>query len=211
MNFKVFYKTRAHSALINGRTTQMKRIICLALVLISIFTLTACSREKGKAPAGSKNAASNIADFYLYVPKDWTVNTRENDLMASARVSDSDSSNITMVGFADGGNEYDSIDSYWDYNKSGIERMFDTVTDEESGETKSSFTLITDGEEIIIDKNGAKKYEYSGTLEGVDFSYMQVIIKKENVFYTLTFTSTPELYAKHKDTVNAIIDYIEFK
>ncbi len=190
----------------------MKRILCLTLALVSIFMLAACSRDKGEAPVGMKNAASDVADFYLYVPDDWTVNTGKNDLMASATVSDSDSSNITMIGFADGAEEYDSIDSFWNYYKDEFEnRIFDKVTDEESSEIKSSFTLTNEGEEILINTNAAKKYEYSGKIAGSEFSYMQVIIMKNNVFYIFTFTSTPDLYSKHKDTVNKLLDYIEFK
>lgn len=191
----------------------MKRILCLALALVSLFTLVACSREKGEAPVGMKNAASETADFYLYVPDDWTVNTGKNDLMASARASDSDPSNVTMIGFEDGQGDYEEIDEFWDYYKGEFEsRIFDKVTDGESGKSKSSFKLTNNGEDILVDGKAAKKYEYSGKVAGSDFSYMQIIIKDNNIFYIFTFTSTPDLYKEHKENyLKKIKDYIEFK
>lgn len=190
----------------------MKKIICLTLALLAVFTFSACSREKGEAPTGMKNASSEVCDFYLYVPKDWIVNTNKNDLMAAARVSDSDSSNVTMIGFSDAEKEYDSIDSFWDYYKGEFtDRIFDKVKDEESGKTKSSFKLTNKGEEILVAGKAAKKYEYTGIVAGSEFSYMQIIIKNDNVFYIFTYTSTPDLYSKHTSTIDTILKNVEFK
>ena len=191
----------------------MKRIISIVLALISIFAFASCNREEGEAPMGMKNASGESADFYLYVPDDWTVNTDKNDLMASARASESDPSNITMIGFEDGQGEYETIDGFWTYYKGEFEnRIFDKITDAESGESKTSFTLKTDGDEILIDgNNAAKKYEYSGKIAGSDFSYMQIIIKRGSVFYIFTYTSTPDLYEAHEGELDLIVKYIEFK
>ena len=190
----------------------MKKILCLILILVSIFTLAACSREEGEAPVGMKNAAGKANDFYLYVPDEWIVNTSDTDLMASARVSENDSSNVTMIGYADSENEYNDIDSYWNYYSSELEnRIFDKIKDSETGEEKSSFTLTNDGENILVNEKAAKKYEYTGKVAGLDLSYMQIIIKRDNVFYIFTYTSTPELYSKHDTELEMILNFIEFK
>lgn len=191
----------------------MKRSLCLIFVAISLFTvLASCSRDAGEAPVGMKNAAGKANDFYLYVPEDWIVNTSDNDLMASARVSENDSSNITMIGYADSEDEYETIESYWEYYSKELEsRVFDRVTDSETGEEKSSFTLTNRGQDILVNKKAAKKYEYSGKVAGIDLSYMQVIIKRENVFYIFTYTSTPDLYSKHDKEIEKILNFFEFK
>ena len=191
----------------------MKRILCFALVLVTLFAFVACSREEGEAPVGMKNAAGKANDFYLYVPKDWIVNTTDRDLMASARVSENDSSNITMIGYADTDGEYKDAQNYWEYYSKELEnRVFDKVKDSETGEEKSSFTLISESE-TFMDENPAKKYEYSGKVAGIDLRYMQIITKKDNVFYIFTYTSTPDLYEFHieKDTINTILKFFEFK
>ena len=40
---------------------------------------------------------------------------------------------------------------------------------------------------------------------------MQIIIKRDNVFYIFTYTSTPELYSKHDTELEMILNFIEFK
>ena len=188
----------------------MKRILSLALVMISIFTLASCSREEGEAPFGMIKASSDAAEFYLYVPNDWVVTTEENSLMASARASESDPSNITMIGFEDGSGEYADIDAFWAYYKNELaSRIFDFAG--EGDERATTFNLTLEGEGMIIDDVPAKKYEYSGKLAGSDLSYMMVIAKIDSVFYIITYTSSQSLYSKHADKVNALIEYIEFK
>lgn len=190
----------------------MKKILCLVLILVTLFAFASCSREEGEAPVGMKNAAGKANDFYLYVPDDWIVNTSDTDLMASARVSENDSSNVTMIGYADAENQYETIESYWEYYSKELEnRVFDKVKDEETDEEKSSFTLTNEGENTLVDEKAAKKYEYSGKVAGLDLCYMQIIIKKDNVFYIFTYTSTPELYSMHSAEIEAILKFFEFK
>ena len=196
-----------------GPIYKMKKILSILLILTTLLTLASCTRETGEAPVGMKNAAGKANDFYLYVPEDWIVNTSDTDLMASARASENDSSNITMIGYADVEKQYENIESYWEYYVKEIEsRVFDKVKDSETGEEKSSFTLISESE-TFMDENPAKKYEYSGKVAGIDLQYMQIIAKKDNVFYIFTYTSTPELYKFHieKDTINTILKFFEFK
>ena len=190
----------------------MKKILSIFIILATLLTLASCSRETGEAPIGMKNAAGKANDFYLYVPDDWIVNTSDTDLMASARASENDSSNITMIGYADVDNQYASIESYWEYYVEELEnRVFDKVKDSETGEEKSSFTLTNEGENVLVNEKAAKKYEYRGKVSGIDLCYMQIIIKKDNVFYIFTYTSTPELYTMHEEEVNTIIKFFEFK
>ncbi len=188
----------------------MKRILSLVLVILSIFTFASCSREEGEAPLGMIKASSDASEFYLYVPKDWEVTTEENSLMASARASESDPSNITMIGFEDGSGEYADVDAFWAYYKNELaSRIFDFTGEGE--ERATTFNLTLDGEGAIIDDVPAKKYEYSGKIAGSDFYYTMLIAKSGSVFYIFTYTSTPSLYEKHKSDVDALIEYIEFK
>ena len=90
-------------------------------------------------------------------------------------------------------------------------RVFDKVKDSETGEEKSSFTLTNAGENILVNEKAAKKYEYSGKVAGIDLRYMQIIIKKDNVFYIFTYTSTPDLYSRHDTEIETILKFFEFK
>ena len=159
----------------------MKRILSFALILISILTLVSCSREEGEAPFGMINATSDVA-------------------------SESDPSNVTLVGFEDGSQEYPDVDAFWAYYKKEFEtRIFDFE------ENATTFTLTLDGEATMIDGVAAKKYEYNGKVGGIEFYYQMVLAKVDSVFYIFTYTSTPVLYEKHKNDVKVMLDYIDFK
>ena len=185
----------------------MKRILSFTLILISILTLVSCSREEGEAPLGMKIASDDAAEFYLYVPKEWEVTTEKNSLMASARASESDPSNVTMIGFEDGGNEYETIDEFWAYYASEFEtRIFDL---DENGAT--TFKLTLGGESTTIDGIAAKRYEYSGSVAGSEFKYAMVIAKSGPVFYIFTYTSKTEFYDNNLSDIDKVLNYIEFK
>lgn len=171
-----------------------------------MLTLVSCSREEGEAPFGMIKASSDVSEFYLYVPNDWQVTTEENSLMASARASESDPSNVTMIGFEDGSKAYDSIDAFWAYYKNEFEtRIFDFE------ENASTFSLTVEGEATLIDGIAAKKYEYKGKVGGSEFYYTMVLAKIDSVFYIFTYTSTATLYDKHQNDVEVMLDYIDFK
>lgn len=190
----------------------MKRILSFALIIVSLFSITSCSREKGEVPIGMKLASSDTAEFYMYVPKDWEVTTEKDSLLASARASESDPSNITMIGFADGSDEYKTIDDFWEFYKGDFEtRIFDFEAPEGGAEKVTTFKLTNEGESLLVDNVAAKKYEYNGKIAGSEFYCKLVLIKIDSVFYIFTYTSTPALYSKHEKDVETILDYIEFK
>ena len=199
--------------------SKMKKVIALMLALITLISLAGCSKgsdDEAKAPYGMKLASGKESEFYLYIPDSWINTTpvytdkKIPSITVSARVSDSDPSNISLVGFVDGNREYDSIEDYWEHTKS-VSKYFDDVKDEESGETKSSFELITKAKAMTMGNLAAKKYEYTGTVAGSEFKFMQVIAKDKDVFYTFTYTSTPDIYSKNESAVETILKNIKFK
>ena len=48
----------------------MKRLIALLLLLVLAVSAVACGNEDG-VPDGMKNAATENAKYYLYVPESW--------------------------------------------------------------------------------------------------------------------------------------------
>ena len=53
------------------RFDMMKHILTLILAL-SVLFLTGCDRD-ANAPTGYKTASGEAADYYFFVPDDWTV------------------------------------------------------------------------------------------------------------------------------------------
>ncbi len=83
-------------------------------------------------------------------------------------------------------------------------------------ETTSAPSDDTSAEETIktTEKLGgydAIRFEYTATLEGKTYHYLQVVAVKSDMFYLLTYTALEENFANHLPEVNAIIGYVTFK
>lgn len=181
--------------------------LALALCLMTVLTLfVSCNNKQDpNAPEGYVTASADCADYQLFVPDDWTVDTVENSLMASARANTySSTPNITMMPCEDADGEYESIEAYWATYQSSLERIFDTVKDEQGNEV-SSFAMSSDAVTLKVGGKDAVKYSYTATLAGVELQYVQVIIKKSSTFYVLTYTASAESY---DDEARAVLDGI---
>lgn len=189
-----------------------KIILLLALSMLLTVFVSCGDKEDDpnapKTPNGFMLASNDIVDYYLFVPDDWVVDTAEGSLMSSARVNEHSTANVTMLSYDDGDGEYEDIAAYWESYKSTLEGAFDRVSDEEGNE-RSSFEMKGEGSTLKVDGVDAVKYIYTATLGGKDFQYVQLIAKKGNMIYILTYTTTPDAY--DADTADSIINNIKFK
>lgn len=183
-----------------------RKIISLFLIFAILTMIVGCSKNKGEegAPSGMKSAHSASADYYLYVPSDWVVDTADNSLMASAHVSDTDRSNITVMAYS-GDRTYESLEDYFKAYYKGLERMFDLDENE-----NSTLKMITDGERCLLGGVAANNYVYTGTVGGVELKYRQIISYWNGDYYLITFTADPELYDDHSDDFDKIVQNFAF-
>ena len=202
-----------------------KKLLATSLALLltlPMFTLTACGKSDPNAPDGYVTASNDKMTFSLFVPKKWVVDTAEDSMMVTARVSDQERTNISMVAYQNDSDKYQvktdengkktsPIPEYWaDYEKS-IQAIFDL---DENG--KSTYQLNKDisGKKMEVGKLSTGKpataysYSYTGTVGGVELQYLQVIIYRNDTFYTFTYTSTPDRYENFMEDVNGILDYV---
>gem|GEM_PF-396857 len=179
-------------------------------------SMAACAESDPDAPNGYKRASNDTVDYYLYVPESWVIDTVEGSQLTSARVSEIDSSNISMMAFTDSDMEYATIEDYWEYYKASVQNVFD-VTVNEYGESSTSFELINaatseeeqDGDTYVMGGAAARKYVYTATLGGVELKYMQMIALREHTFYILTYTAHASSY--DESTALGVVDNISFK
>lgn len=57
----------------------------------------------------------------------------------------------------------------------------------------------------------AIRFEYTASLDGKTYHYLQVVTVKNDMFYLVTYTALEENFAAHLADVNAIIGYVTFK
>ena len=147
------------------------------------------------APEGMKLASTDERPYRFFIPESWKINNRTDATAACA--SDSDSSNVNVGMY---------MSSY----------ATETVVDhfkrlEESYKTRfSSYELISD-EEITMDGISAHKYTYTVVSGGQEYKLVQAIVRKGEMFYYVTYTSTPENFEKHLGDVQKMIENFDIR
>lgn len=195
----------------------------LAMLLTAPLLFSSCGKQDPNAPDGYKLASNDCVEYNLFVPKDWIVDTAENNLMCTARVSDMISTNISMMAFTndgtyevkkdENGNGISPVPEYWNDYKTDLERIFDL-----DDEGKTTFRLLEDlsGKTVLIGSNSESgktatgySFVYTGRIGGTELKYMQVIIFQKDTFYLFTYTSIPSQYDQYTDEIEEILSYIE--
>ena len=170
----------------------MNRITRITAVLLAVMmaalAFASCSKDTS-APKGMIKASNEKADFTMYIPEKWTVDTA--DAAVSAYCSKNDPSSVSMMAW---GLEYtdSALDDWWEVNLEEIGKVFSDVE-------------ITAEEDAIVDGLYTKKYTYTATLAGNSYKIMQAACIKDSNVYLLTYTSTPETFETHTEDVNSIL------
>ncbi len=167
----------------------------LLLTAVLLFSLAGCSEDK-YVPIGMKAISSDIIDYKIYIPTEWTADLSAG--VVSAYYSDTDHSSINVTAF-----QLDSAETtaseFW---KSYEEALKQTI---------SELEYVVEAETMLWDGKGAEKYVYTGKLAGSEYKFMQVLMVTSGTVYIFTYTSTPELYDSHIEDVNKIIENMSFE
>lgn len=179
----------------------MKKILC-ALLVLSVFvcftaSLVSCDKS-GEAQMGFKIISTDINDFTLQVPSDWTVTSQNGYVSATAVGEKGDKSNVSVMSKALSDTEV-TAESYFEDALESYGELYENIEIE--------------GRDIdteLGDRN-AKKYVFTGEILGQKYKFMQVICIYNGRAYTFTYTSTEQYYTVHETEVAFIIDYFTFK
>jgi len=171
------------------------KIILLALAVVMLISAVSCQKDEFSAPTGMVTASTDEADFYFYVPKNWTVDN--TTAAVSAYYTKEDPSSVSFMAWSLDDPSM-TIDSWWDFNRSEIEIVF------------KNFTLETE-ENAVIDELYAKKYTYTASLGEFEYKIMQAACIKNGDVYVFTYTSIVDNFDTHLDDVNHMIDCIILK
>ncbi len=172
------------------------KLILFAVVLTFALSISSCEKKGDfSAPAGMITASDEKADFYLYVPDDWTVDLSTK--AAGAYYSESDPSSVSVISW-ELENTDTSLDEWWEINIGDVELVFDNVN-------------IEAEENITVDEIYGKKYIYTASLGEFEYKIMQVACIKNSVVYVFTYTSVAENFDLHTDDVNLMLEYLIIK
>lgn len=200
----------------------MKRIVCFILCAIMLWSVVSCQKQEEGSPDGMKKASADGIGYSVYVPSDWVIKSSSESLLVEARVSEEDSSNVTVMRYYNNDIEIDSskedfaqtaIRDYWNKYKEELKKAFDV-----DSEKKSTMKLADENGYKCVMGSGwegssitAIEYDYTATLGGVELSYAQIFAYYDNYFYIVTFTTRPDLFETHAEYVAEIVKYIKVK
>ncbi len=152
--------------------------------------------DKVTPPEGMKLASTDKLPYRFYVPESWIIN--EKTASAAAYVSESDSSNVSLQMYM--------MD---DYSPATVEAYFEKC-EKTYKETFSSY-ILESATDVKMDSVAGKKYIYSLTSGGEEYKQLQAIVKKGEVYYTLTYTAKAELFDKHMNDVDRMIETFDIR
>ncbi|MBE6541094.1 MAG: hypothetical protein E7672_01460 [Ruminococcaceae bacterium] len=172
-----------------------RRIILLIVAALFAVSLASCKKDEYEAPAGWTTASDEKADFYFYVPDEWTVDY--STAAAGAYFSESDPSSVSVMAW---GLEHTdtTVDEWWDLNKDEIELVFSDVA-------------IVSEENATVNGVFGKTYVYTANLGEFSYKFMQTAVIKNATVYLFTYSSTPENFDSHIEDVEGMLDFLILK
>ncbi|MBO5275349.1 MAG: hypothetical protein IJA85_05045 [Clostridia bacterium] len=178
---------------------KIKTTALLMAFVLMLGLLTSCGKaadDDGGAPFGMKTISTELVDFNLHVPSTWLEDISTG--VITARYSDTDASNISVMKIAMGINEA-TLDDFWAGHKAGFEATF------------TDLEMIEEGTDMLMGGQAAKRYIYTATMLDMKYRFMQIAAIKGGYVYLFTYTSTDDLYESHIDDVNSIVEHFSFK
>ena len=179
----------------------MKKIISAILMLSVCITLalglSSCDNSE-EAQMGFKIISTDVNDFSLQVPEDWTVTSQNGYVSATAVGEAGDESNISVMSTALK-NAETTAESYFDEVLESYRGLYDNV--------------VIEGEDIETElgERNARKYVFTADLLGVTYRFEQIVCIYGGRAYLFTYTSTPDFYSIHATEVEYIVKYFAFK
>ena len=172
------------------------KIILVAMLVVFAAVLTSCGeKDEYSAPAGMVTASDEKADFYLYVPEEWTVDY--STAAAGAYCSASDPSSVSVMAWELEHTDT-TVDEWWAVNQEDVNMVFD------------NFVLESE-ENTTINDLYAKKYIYTASLGEYDYKFMQAACIKDSTVYLFTYTSVLDNFDSHLDEVAEMLEYLIIK
>ncbi|MBQ7780318.1 MAG: hypothetical protein IJ404_07475 [Clostridia bacterium] len=196
----------------------LKKIIIALFAIILVLGAVSCGDKDDFVPAGYKKASNKNADYTLYVPEGWIVDMSTG--VTTARVSKSDPTNISFMGFEldeallnseteEGATEEKSkLDKFWDYY---AEEFAKTFPDMKYDEASVKDGKVTGTDMLISKKYKAKEYIYTATVTGAEYKFMQIVVIKGETVYLLTYTAKADSFDEYYETAKEIAGYLDIE
>lgn len=170
--------------------TLKKFAVTVIAVLLCATALMSCGDKAEHS--GYKLASGESGDFDFYVPQSWTVSMTQGTVAAYCSSADASSISV-MPGELEHADS--TVDDWWESYESEFSEIY------------SDYTLI-EAKDDSLGGNAAKTYVFSAKLGDNEYHFEITATVKGSYIYMLTFTSTPDKYENHADTLADVKEFI---
>ncbi|MBQ9785335.1 MAG: hypothetical protein IJW29_07525 [Clostridia bacterium] len=199
--------------------TYLTRVAACLLCLCALFALPSCSGEGSEVPEGMKYATAEGADFRLYVPSSWNVNTAygvsgayynalEQSTVSVVKYPITADMELAMAASDKVDEERPSTRMQW-YFEEEVYTALSSVADE------GTLTAHTDDfADTTLDGVNAKRYHHSLEVKEIELHFLHVVAERNDAFYVFSFTATEkyytDLYTANGSDVKKILKEFKF-
>lgn len=147
-----------------------------------------------KTPEGMKIASSDDIEYRLYVPKSWICSSESGK--SEAYYPESGKTNVTVTSYSSDGDI--ALGDYW------------KMCSESYAESISGYRLLEEGMTSVASRD-AKDVTFAAEYDGVEYTLRQVIIDRNGLFYTITYTALTENFSLHSEDFQSMLDAFIFR
>ena len=166
----------------------MKRLIAILLLSVLALSLVACGGEDG-VPDGMKNAATENAKYYLYVPESWFEQTEGG---VCGALSPLGNANVVVTTYL--ADTYYTPKSFWEEK---CKKDFEAVLSELA-------VIEADCKETTMGGMNAYQVVFTHKMGNDTYKQLQVIAVDKNMVYTVQYTAKLADYDSNLEDVEMI-------
>ena len=147
-------------------------------------------------PEGMKLVTGNDVAYRFFAPESWMIG--EADAAALVYASETDRSNVTVMGYVPDEESY-SVADYWEDTEAYYK------------ESLHDYTLVSEPAESKMGGKNATVYEYTYSLGGVTYKCRQTVCVYSYMIVIMTYTALPENYDANLPAVQQMQAALTFR
>ena len=193
------------------------RAAALLLCLCMLLAFCACNQDApDDVPAGMMLASAAGADFRLYVPTSWNLNTAYGISGAYFNLSVQSTVSVVKYPISEAMEaELATAQAAVEAEKAGEARIdwFFTTQCKPTLEEQSlggSFETVDEKAAALLDMSNAWRYHYKGIADGKTLHFVRVIAERDNAFYVFSFTVEESHYDVLLTNVETMLEKFVF-
>lgn len=173
------------------------RIFAALLCAVMLLSLVSCSKGGEEAPEGMQIACCAGADYRLYVPTSWVVNTSYG--VSGAYRNIKEQSTVSVVSYPVGDYTAGMTEAGVNMTESGarIEWFWNDQCLSAVARQALNGEVTRVEEECVSTSLGganAKQYRYSALIDGQRLHFLQVVAERGERFYVFAFTANEKMF-----------------